>query len=84
MSFIDGFFDNIPINVNAIDIKKLLDQTQDQTGKLWTKPNKKIIPTEENVLLEISLGKKKDSQGNISERLFFITRTHLVYAREGS
>jgi hypothetical protein len=82
MSFIDGFFDNVPINVSKIN---LVEQDHTPTSrKLWTKPTKDMCPTEENTLLKINLGKKRDTEGNISKRLFFITQKHLIYSKEGS
>lgn len=86
MSFIDGFFDNIPINVNNINIEQLLadENILGSTRKLWTKPTSEILPNEDNTLLKICLGKKRDTEGNISKRLFFITKSHLIYSKEGS
>jgi hypothetical protein len=85
MSFIDGFFDNVPIQVNNIKLQDLLEQKPEKgSRKLWTKPTNDVLPTEENTLLQIELGKKRDTEGNISKRLFFVTKTHLIYSKEGS
>jgi hypothetical protein len=70
MSFIDGFFDNVPLNVNHINLEEQeMDvnlQKKQKRQKLWAKPTPETAPTESNTVLKILLGKKKDTEGNIS------------------
>lgn len=85
MSFIDGFFDNVPINVNNINLAEESKRIEESGNrKLWTKPTPLDFPTKENTLLTISLGKKRDTEGNIAKRQFFVTKKHLIYSKEGS
>jgi hypothetical protein len=80
MSFITGYFDSIsdcgtPSNTET--------PVQSAPFKLWVKPDASMLPTEENTLLLVQMGKKNNQKGRIGDRTFVITKEHLLYTKTG-
>jgi hypothetical protein len=86
MSFVDGFFNNTNLDVLKISIDHYSDAstTKEEGEKMWKKVTSKMTANQENTLLLVELGKKKDLEGNIAKRCFCVTKTHIFYCRKSS
>jgi hypothetical protein len=81
MSFITGYFDSLSDNGTP---NSATSEDNYKPFKLWAKPDKSILPTKENPLLTLQLGKKNNQRGKISDRTFVVTKSHLIYTKTNS